>query len=142
MQRRQRQGFFAGLVKLLLAGAAVVYGVAGITAPWAFHIGGRATPLLYWSGAGKLITKGGTYPLYVYFFPSPHSSRLRMDGLRPTGGLRGGGSLCLAPGVTQRLNLSGTIYNGWGTTDDSLIQFRLFEPKINDVGQRRGYFDV
>ena len=42
----------------------------------------------------------------------------------------------------QRLDLSGTIYNGWSTTDDSLIEFRLLERKSFDVGRRHGYFDL
>jgi len=137
-----RHGFFAGLIKLFLLGVSAVYAVAALTAPWAFHIGGRSTPLLYRSGAGKLVTTGGTYPLFVYFYPSPHSSRLHLDGLRPTGGMKGGGSLCIAPGVLQRLDLSGTIYNGWSTTEDSLITFRMLESKRIDVGQRQGYFDL
>ena len=142
MQPRRRQGLFAGLIKLLLLGVAVVYGIAALTAPWAFHIGGRSTPLLYWSGAGKLVTSGGTYQIFVYFYPSSHSSRLRLDGLSATGGMKGGASLCIAPGVLQPLDLSGTIYNGWSTTEDSLITFRLLEPKPIDVGQGQGYFDL
>jgi hypothetical protein len=121
---------------------AVVYGVAALTAPWSFHIGGRSTPFLFWSGYGILNTKGGTYPIYMSFYPSSHFSRLRMDGLRPTGGVRGTGALCTSRGVTQYLKLTGTIYNGWSSTEDSLLAFRLFEPKIFDVGQRQGYLNL
>jgi len=126
---------------LVLCGA-VVYGVIGITNPWAFHIGGRWTPLLYWSGSGNLATEHGSYPLYISFFPASHFSHLQLDGLRPTGGLQGSGWLCTAPGVTQYLKLSGTIYGGWQSTDKSIIAFRVLEPKVLDVGQRRGYFDL
>jgi hypothetical protein len=126
-----------------LFGVAVVYAVAAVTSPWSFHIGGRWTPFLYWSGYGKLVTKNGTYPLYISFYPSSHFSRLHLDGMRPTGGVKGNGWLCTAPGVIERLALSGTIYGGWSTTEGSLMEFRLNERNIIDLGQqRRGYFDL
>ena len=139
---RRRRGCLANLLALLVICLAVVYGVAAITSPWAFHIGGRSTPLLYWSGRGKLVTRNGVYPLYVYFFPDSHFSRLRLDGLRPTGGLQGAGWLCTSPGTVQYLKLSGTIYGGWRSTEGSLMEFRLLERKTFDVGQRQGYFDL
>jgi hypothetical protein len=139
---RYFRGCLGSLLGVLVLGVAVVYGVAALISPWAFHIGGRTTPLLYWSGYGKLLTKSGTYPLYVTFFPSSHFSRLHLDGLRPTGGLQGSGWLCTAPGVVQNLKLGGTIYGGWKSTEGSVMQFRLLEPKIFDVGQRQGYFDL
>jgi hypothetical protein len=130
------------LLVLILCGA-VVYAVVAVLDPWSLHIGGRPTPFLTWQGSGKLVTKGGTeYPLYLYFYPSSHFSRLRLDGLRPTGGLQGAAWLCTSRGTTQRMNLSGTIYGGWRSTDGALIAFRLLEPKIIDVGQGRGFFDL
>lgn len=140
--RARRHGCLASLFGLLLLGAAVVYGVAGVTSPWSFHIGGRWTPLLSWSGFGELHSKSGTYPLYVTFYPSSHFSRLRLDGLRPMGGLQGSGWLCTSRGNIQRLSLSGTLYGGWKSTDGSLLQFRLLDRKIIDVGQRQGFFDL
>jgi hypothetical protein len=134
------------LVKLFLVAilcGAVFYAVVVVLDPWSLHIGGRWTPLLTWQGSGKLHTKGGSeYPLYVYFYPSSHFSRLHMDGLRPTGGVQGSAWLCTSRGETERLTLSGTIYGGWRSTEGSLIEFRLLEPKIIDVGQRQGYFDL
>ena len=127
---------------LLLCGG-LFYGVVVALDPWALHVGGRWTPLLIWEGSGKLHTKSGVeYPLYVSFYPSSHFSHLHLDGLRPTGGVQGSGWLCTSRGVTQRLQLAGTIYGAWRTTDGSLMDFRLLEPKIIDVGQGRGYFDL
>ncbi len=142
MPIRQRHGCLTSLFGLLLLGVGVVYALAALTSPWAFHIGGRSTPLLYWSGSGQLVTKTGTYPLYVSFFPASHFSRLQLDGLRPTGGLQGSASLCAAPGLIQPLKLSGTIYGSWRTTEGSLMTFRLLERKLFDTGQRQGYFDL
>src|SRR5215471_19268252 len=87
-------------------------------------------------------TKTGTYPLYVVFYPSAHFSRLHLDGLRPTGGLQGTGSLCTSRGVVEALKLSGTVYGGWSSTNDALMEFRLLEIRVIDVGQRQGYFDL
>lgn len=139
----QRRGSFAMVFWALLFGGAILYAVVVLTGPWAVHIGGRWTPLLTWSGSGKLLTKGGIeYPLYVSFFPSSHFSQLRMDGQRPTGGLQGSAWLCTSRGVTQRLELSGTIYGAWRTTEGSLMALRLLEPRIINVGQEQGFFDL
>lgn len=138
----RRHGCLATLLKFLLLCVIVFYGAVGVTNPWAFRIGGRWTPLLYWSGYGKLVTKTGTYPLYVMFYPSAHFSRLHLDGLRPTGGLQGTGSLCTSPGVVEALKLGGTIYGGWSSADDALMQFRLLEIRVFNVGQQQGYFDL
>jgi len=135
-QRRRSVRGLLLLVLLLLAGVL-------LTNPWAFHIGGRWTPLTWW-GSGRLVTKRGIeYPLFVMLYPSAHFSRLHLDGRRPTGGVQGTACLCTSPGVSQYLKLSGTIYDGWRSTEGSLIGFRLLEPTIVDVGQTRaGYFDL
>ncbi|MGC1453390.1 MAG: hypothetical protein WA830_25435 [Candidatus Sulfotelmatobacter sp.] len=140
-KRRGRFGVF-GLIACLFA----VYAVVVVLDPWAFHIGERWTPLLYWTGTGKLVTKHGTYPLMVTLFPASHFSRLRLDGLRPTGGIHGNALLCTSRGVTQYFDVSGTIYGGWRSTDGALMDFRLLERRtardalIGD--NKRGYFDL
>src|SRR5216684_1153762 len=139
---QQRSSLAKSFGILVLAGA-LFYGIVVALNPWSFHIGGRWTPLLTWEGSGKLVTKGGSYPLYVTFSPSRHSGRLHLDGLPPTGGVEGSGWLCTAPGVTQSLNLSGTIYGGWQSTENSLMVFRLLEKrKALDGGLPRGYFSL
>ncbi|HLV95507.1 MAG TPA: hypothetical protein VKS44_09990 [Candidatus Acidoferrales bacterium] len=65
-----------------------------------------------------------------------------MDGKRPTGGLHDSAWLCTSPGVTQYLDLTGTIYGGWRSTENSTIGWRLLEQKIFDVGQQQGFFDL
>ena len=47
MPKTRRQGFLAGIIKLVILGLAIVYGLAAVTSPWAFHIGGRWTPLSF-----------------------------------------------------------------------------------------------
>jgi len=144
--RRVRRGCLTKLFSLLLVGilgGALLYGLVAITEPWSVHIGGRWTPLLTWHGYGELLTRNGTeYPLYIYLYPSSHFSQLHLEGLRPTGGLQGGGWLCTSPGIMLRLTLSGTIYGRWRSTEGSLMAFRLLEPIIFNMGQRRGFFDL
>jgi hypothetical protein len=146
IRKQRRGGCLGGLLKLVLVGVfglAVAYGVILVTAPWSLHIGGRSTPFLQWHGYGELHTKDGkSYPLYVSFFPSTHFGGLRLQGLRPTGGLQGSGWLCTSRGVTQFLDLSGTIYGGWRSTDGSLMDFRLLEHQVINVGQGQGFFDL
>ena len=144
---RRRGGCLArllgGLLGALLLGGAAVYAVAALTAPWAFHIGGRWTPLLTWRGSGLLHTKGGrSYPIYVEFHPSSSFSRLRVDGLRPMGGVKGSAWICTSRGVVQRLALGGTVYGGWRSTEESLFSFRLGDRSVFPVGRRHGYFDL
>ena len=139
----QRRGSFVKLFFVLVLGGALLYAVVGVLDPWAFHIGGRWTPMLTWHGSGKLHTKSGMeYPLYVSFYPSSNFSQLQREGLRPTGGLQGSAWLCTSRGVTQYMKLSGTIYGAWSSTEGSLMTFRLLEPKVIDVGQQQGFFDL
>ena len=138
----RRHGFLADLFKLFVLCVILVYGVVGVTSPWAFHIGGSWTPLLYWSGFGRLVTNTGTYPLYVLFYPSPHFSRLHHDGLRPSGGVQGTSSLCTSPGVVEPLKLGGTVYGSWSSTNNAEIGFRLLELQVFKYGQRQGYIDL
>lgn len=144
--QRRRRGCLGNLFRVVLAGifgGALLYGVVVATSPWSLHIGGRWTPFLAWHGYGQLVTKNGVqYPLYVSLYPSSHFSQLHREGLRPTGGVQGSGWICTAPGITQRLDLSGTIYGGWRSTEGSLMAFRLLEWRTFNNGQARGFFDL
>jgi hypothetical protein len=93
------------LVGLLILGGAAVYGLVVAFNPWALHIGGQSTPLLYWTGMGTLTAKGGkAYPLYVYFYPGRpqgiHGGG-RRDGKVVSAHLQGTAELCTAPGKPQ-----------------------------------------
>jgi hypothetical protein len=145
---RGPRGCLANLVPMLVGGAAFVWIVTVALNPWALHIGGRSTPLLYWHGSGVVISKDGkTYPLYVSFWPGrPQGFRggSRREGKIVAAHLSGTGWLCIAPGKIERMRLSGTVYGGYASTADSLFSFRLLEwrrPfKINY--QNRGFFDL
>jgi hypothetical protein len=147
-----RSGCLTGcLTKLIvwaLVACACAWALLVLLNPWALHIGGRSTPLLYWHGTGTLASKDGkTYPLYVSFFPGRpqgfHGGG-RREGKIVSAHLQGTGWLCIAPGSIERMQLSGTMYGGYTSDRDSLLDFRLLEWRkpfsINP--QHRGFFDV
>jgi hypothetical protein len=140
-------GCLTKLVLILLAGLAFMWVVILALNPWALHIGGRSTPLLYWHGAGTVVSKDGrTYPLYVSFWPGKpmrHSGG-RREGKIWSADLKGTGWLCTAPGTIERMDMSGTMYGGYLTSDQSLFDFRFLEWRkpFQISYQNRGFFDV
>lgn len=138
------------LVKLVLFGigaCAFVWVLTVALNPWALHIGGRSTPLLYWHGTGTVVSKDGkTYPMFVSFWPGKpgrHGGG-RREGKIWSADLKGTGWLCIAPGSVERMEMSGTMYGGYTSSDSSLFAFRFLEWQkpfaINY--QNRGFFDV
>ena len=147
-----RSGCLTGcLTKLILwalVACACAWALLVLLNPWALHIGGRSTPLLYWQGMGTVVSKDGkTYPLYVSFFPGRpqgfHGGG-RREGKIVSAHLTGTGGLCIASGNIERMQVNGTMYGGYTSDRDSLLDFRLLEWRkpfsINP--QHRGFFDV
>jgi hypothetical protein len=136
----QRLGCFG----VLGFGLVLLLALTALLAPWAYHIGGRWTPGVWW-GFGKLrTTAGDEYPLFIYFFPDVSTtSHLRLNGQRPTSGLHGGGWLCSAQGVMQRLDLSGDIYGTYLNTDGNQMAIRLLDARhVSINAQNRRYVDL
>jgi len=136
------------LVEWTVVACIAVWIVTVALNPWALHIGGRSTPLLYWHGMGTLKAKDGkTYPLYVTFWPGRpqgfHGGGKR-EGKIVNAHLSGTGWLCIAPGQIERMSLSGTMYGGYKSTGTSLMDFRLLEWRkpFSMNPQNRGFFDV
>jgi hypothetical protein len=139
------------LTKLILGAvfaAAFVWVLMIALNPWALHIGGRSTPLLNWHGEGTVVSKDGkTWLLYLSFWPGRpsgfHGGGRRGDK-RKNADLGGSGFLCIAPGNMERMEVSGSMYGGYTSTDGALIDFRILERRkafaINP--QTRGFFDV
>ena len=53
------RGCLANLILLIVGGGACTWVLMVVLNPWALHIGGRSTPLLYWHGTGTVVAKGG-----------------------------------------------------------------------------------
>lgn len=149
---RTISGCLAGcLTKIVLWSAIAVAAIYAFTIalnPWALHIGGRSTPLLNWHGSGTVIAKGGkSYPLYISFWPGRpqgfHGGG-RRNGKTVSAHLDGNAWLCTAPGQLRRLDLSGTMYGGYASSDNSLFEFRLLDyTKPFHMRQtNRGFFDL
>ena len=141
-------GCLTKLVVLMLVGTAFTWVLLVALNPWALHIGGRSTPLLYWHGSGTVVSKDGKmYRLYVGFFPGRpggiHGGG-RREGKIVSARLSGTGWLCVSPGNIEKMNLSGTMYGGYTSDTDSLLDFRLLDWRkafaINP--QHRGFFDL
>jgi hypothetical protein len=139
------------LMKLVLFGIAVTAGLWVLVVamnPWALHIGGRSTPLLYWHGMGTVLAKSGkTYPLYASFWPgrpTGFSGGGRREGKRKSADLSGTGWLCVAPGTIEQMDISGDMYGGYTSDKDSLLDFRLLEWRkpFQMTVPNRGFFDV
>src|SRR5580765_5106551 len=117
-------GCLTKLLLLVVVGVVLAWALIVALHPWALHIGGRSTPLLYWHGAGTLASKGGkALPLYVSFWPGRpqgfHGGGRRESKI-VSAQLQGTGWLCLAPGTVERLKLSGTMYGGYMNDSNSL----------------------
>jgi hypothetical protein len=145
---RRLSGCLMQLILLTCGGLIFMWVVIVALNPWALHIGGRSTPLLYWHGTGTVLAKSGKrYPLYLSFWPGRpqgFSGGGRREGKIVSAQLGGDGWLCIAPGQTERMQLSGTMYGGYTSSADSLLDSRVIEWRkafsINP--QHRGFFDL
>jgi hypothetical protein len=145
---RRIRGCLTTVLLWAVIGVVAVWALTVALNPWALHIGGRSTPLLYWHGAGTVLAKGGkTLPLYVSFWPGrPQgvSGIGRREGKGISARLQGNGWLCTAPGTVERMKLSGAMYGGYTNDSNSLLDFRLLEWRapfaIN--GRKQGFFDL
>lgn len=145
---RGPRGCLANLLLMIVAGGACAWLLLVALNPWALHIGGRSTPLLYWHGTGTVVSKDGhTYPLYVTFWPGrPRGMHTggRREGKIVSANLQGTGWLCVGPGSVERMQISGTMFGGYTSDANSLLDFRLLEWRkpfsINPPN--RGFFDL
>ncbi len=140
-------GCLMKLVLFSIAACAFFWVILVALNPWALHIGGRSTPLLYWHGSGTLVSKDGkSYPLYVSFWPGKPGKHGggRREGKIWSADLKGTGWLCVAPGSVERMDMSGTMYGGYTSSENSLFDFRFLEwQKPFQINyHNRGYFDV
>ena len=149
---RTISGCLAGcLTKLVLWSAIAVAAVYLFTIalnPWALHIGHRSTPLLWWHGSGTVIGKNGkSYPLYLSFTPGRpqgfHGGG-RREGKIVSAHLDGSAWICAGPGEIRRLSVSGTMYGGYTSSDNSLFDFRFIDytKPFSFRQPNRGFFDL
>jgi hypothetical protein len=149
---RTRSGCLVGcFTKLILWSAiavAAVYAFTILLNPWSLHIGHRSTPLLWWHGSGTVVSKDGkTYPLYISFLPARpqgFSGGGRRQGKIISAHLQGNAWICIAPGQVSRLTVSGAMYGGYTSSDNSIFDFRLinYQKPFRMTRYNRGFFDL
>src|SRR6185312_11082250 len=115
------------VLRVLLIAFVVLFLAEFLPAPWAFHIGGRFTPLGQWDGYGPVqASDGGRYLLFTHLQGGviAHGGR---PGCAFHGGcnsLRGSAKLCTESGRVYSFSLSGKLH-GWLTTDGSPTSISL-----------------
>ncbi len=105
---------------LVLAILAALAATVGLT-PWAFHMGGRWTPLGTWTGFGRVdASNGGHYLLFtdLHLRGTGHGGAGRACSQFGCERLGGTAELCTANGKVHTFDLRGNV-NGWLTTDGS-----------------------
>jgi hypothetical protein len=100
--RKARPGCLMQMIYLAVLAILVTVGVAAITSPWAFFMGGGFHWLPMWQGVGRMHSNlgGGDYAVYVYFYPKVG----RYMGLRH---VAGDGLLCTPRGEKIYFTLGG-----------------------------------
>ena len=115
------------VLRVVLIAFVVLFLAEFLPAPWAFHIGGRFTPLGQWDGYGPVqASNGARYLLFTHLRGGvlAHGGR---PGCAFRGGcntLRGSAQLCTESGRVYSFGLAGTMH-GYLTTDGSPTDLRL-----------------
>jgi len=115
------------VLRILLIAFVAAFLAEFVPAPWAFHIGGRFTPVGEWDGYGPVqASDGGRYLLFTHLQGGviAHGGR---PGCAFHGGcntLRGSAQLCTESGRVYSFGLAGTMH-GYLTTDGSPTDLRL-----------------
>ena len=99
---RKRTGCLGQLILLAVFVVAVAMGVAAITNPWIFTVGGHFRLLPEWTGSGLIAGPGGNYRIFVSFYPSRGGSRIL-----PSTSVRGSGMICTPAGRNYSVRISG-----------------------------------
>jgi len=122
------------LLRFLLIGIVVLLGLYVLPAPWAFHMGGKFSPVGEWDGYGPVQSgNGGHYLLYTHLrggFANNHGhpgcSFVSCDVLSGTA------QLCTQGGQYYTFDLTGAVH-GWYTTNGSRTNIALTGGKPNSL---------
>lgn len=108
---------------ILIVAALCVY---VLPSPWAFHMGGRFSPLGDWDGYGPVrASNGGHYLLFTHLrggIVNDHGQG--SCGFFGCDSLVGSAQLCTQGGQRYTFGLSGAVH-GWYTTDGSTTSIEL-----------------
>jgi len=108
------------LLRLILILFVVLFAAYVLPSPWAFHMGGKFSPLGEWEGYGPVrATNGGSYLLFTHLRGGLLANHGR-GGCSFTGcdTLTGSAQLCAKGGQRYTFALTGAVH-GWYTTNGS-----------------------
>jgi len=114
------------LLRLLLILIVVLLCLYVLPTPWAFHMGGRFSPLGEWDGYGPVQGgNGGRYLLYTHLRGGILNNHAQ-PGCSLTGcdTLTGSAQLCTQGGQHYTFDLTGAVH-GWYTTNGSRTNIAL-----------------
>ena len=113
-------------LRLLLILIVVLLGLYVLPTPWAFHMGGRFSPVGEWDGYGAIQAgNGGHYLLYTHLRGGILNNHAQ-PGCSLTGcdTLTGSAQLCTQGGQHYTFDLTGAVH-GWYTTNGSRTNIAL-----------------
>jgi hypothetical protein len=114
------------VLRLILIVVVVLSALYVLPSPWAFHMGGKFSPLGEWDGYGPVrATGGGSYLLFTHLRGGLLASHGH-SGCRFTGcdTLTGTAQLCATGGQRYTFTLTGAVH-GWYTTNGSRTTIAL-----------------
>ena len=114
------------LLRIVLILVVVGLGVYILPTPWAFHMGGKFSPLGEWDGYGPVqASNGGRYLLYTHLRGGIVNDRGHAAcSLTGCGSLTGTAQLCTQGGQHYTFKLTGGVH-GWYTTNGSRTNIDL-----------------
>ena len=114
------------LLRIILIAFVVLWAVYVLPSPWAYHMGGKFSPLGEWDGYGQVhAANGGKYLLFTHLrggivINRGHSS----CSLTGCDRLTGSAELCTTGGQHYTFALTGVVH-GWYTTNGSRTDIGL-----------------
>jgi len=114
------------LLRIILIAFVVLWAVYVLPSPWAYHMGGKFSPLGEWDGYGQVhAANGGKYLLFTHLrggivINRGHSS-CSLTGCER---LTGSAELCTTGGQHYTFALTGAVH-GWYTTNGSQTSIDL-----------------
>jgi hypothetical protein len=106
---------------------ALIFGGVIFIHAWAFHMGGRWTPTLTWTGYGTLNSStGAQYGIYVIL--SPHIAGSRRAGTGGSSNMEGTAWVCNARTKPIQVRVSGSIHAVLDTNGKK-VDLRLSNPQ-------------
>ncbi len=129
-----------GCLGALVLGLLFVVAFELLFNPWAFHMGGRLTPLTEWEGVGVLHgSNGARDALHLRIWLKARGMTVARNSTRSRGTFNGLAIVRTPQGETRRYTISGELRTTWWSAEGVPMSLRLFGPKNE---RPHPYFDL